>query len=807
MRIRVTSTALNAGVLAKECIESVRKQSFDEAEWTHDFFDAKSDDDTYEQARLGRKNDLRVRVHRNEVRKSVFENLLPLWRSFDDNDIIVWLDGDDRLATHAVFDIIYEVHKSGALITYGQYQLASGQIGIAAQVGDDPRSETWRATHLKTFRAGLVKRIRDEDFRDPTTGDYVRFATDQTVMFPLLEMAPHHAAFIPHVLHIYNEQHGHMARSPQDLEKELAVVRHIRSLPRYNPLDNPRRGPRIASTGYWGGSDAHEHHNCSKPLANWIANYLGDQKDTRVYDFGCGVGAYLEVLHTSGFRNLLGFEGDPPQVRRFKGIKQHDLTKPLVLPPEDQGNVVCLEVAEHIPAEFEDVFLDNVTGACKKGGRLIMSWAVRGQGGDGHVNCLDNHEAIEHITRRGFKLLVEETKAARSVITDLPWFADTTLVFKKCATRTGKKIPKIIHQIWIGPLPPPEKLMTTWKTMHPDWEYRLWTSEQGWENQAKIDAMLEWNGKADIMRYEILEKFGGVLVDADSECVQPLDESFLEHEAFACWEHELVRFGLIATGYVGSAPGTPLMRVCIDVIKQAPLVGRAWQSVGPLFFTAMAKNFPLHVFPSRMFIPKHQTGVDAPGDAPIYAKQFWGSTFGYESIAEQTGVKKPRKLEIGCGPLPTPGYEHNDLNAGPGVDHVGPIQELEFPDGTFIEVYGNGCVEHLTFQQAIKFLKKAIHWLTPGGMLHFNVPDMVGWMRDEIHGRKDAAWRKAAFEGWCRWPGDEHKSFWTEQLVVMTLHEIGYEKIDVYQRWAYAGPEDWHVCVKAYKPTYPLTVK
>src|SRR5690606_35981755 len=38
------------------------------------------------------------------------------------------------------------------------------------------------------------------------------------------------------------------------------------------------------------------------------------------------------------------------------------------------------------------------------------------------------------------------------------------------------KIPKIIHQIWIGS-PVPERfqeLMDSWKTFHPDWTYILW---------------------------------------------------------------------------------------------------------------------------------------------------------------------------------------------------------------------------------------------------------------------------------------------------------------------------------------------
>jgi len=36
-------------------------------------------------------------------------------------------------------------------------------------------------------------------------------------------------------------------------------------------------------------------------------------------------------------------------------------------------------------------------------------------------------------------------------------------------------IPKILHQIWIGPKPAPTNLMHSWKDKHPDFEYIYWT--------------------------------------------------------------------------------------------------------------------------------------------------------------------------------------------------------------------------------------------------------------------------------------------------------------------------------------------
>lgn len=184
--------------------------------------------------------------------------------------------------------------------------------------------------------------------------------------------------------------------------------------------------PNIANTGYW--DDPHPHHTCSNALCVWIMNYFGN-KEKQVYDFGCGVGQYMKRFQDSGFTKLTGFEGHPPEIREFSNIVKQDLTLPFDV--AEKGNVVFLEVAEHVPARFEDVMLTNVANACDD--KLVMSWAIRDQGGHGHVNCLNNDEAIERMVAKGFTYLPEETASARAVILegDLPWFKNTTLVFKR----------------------------------------------------------------------------------------------------------------------------------------------------------------------------------------------------------------------------------------------------------------------------------------------------------------------------------------------------------------------------------------
>src|SRR5678816_3533579 len=85
-------------------------------------------------------------------------------------------------------------------------------------------------------------------------------------------------------------------------------------------------------------------------------------------------------------------------------------------------------------------------------------------------------------------------------------------------------VPRSLHQIWLGPRPVPVNWTEQWHIKHPRWKYRLWREADiarlGLRNQAAYDLYMEagtWYGAADVARVEILHRFGGVYLDADSE--------------------------------------------------------------------------------------------------------------------------------------------------------------------------------------------------------------------------------------------------------------------------------------------------
>ncbi len=250
LHFTIVSTALNAEKWIGKCISSVQAQTF--SNYTHVIIDADSDDQTEEVALECSLHDPRgqVSVLHNKERLSSLQNCWEIWRDLPDDEIIVWLDGDDWFAHDRALEVLAlaYAHPSEPWLTYGQFMFSDGEVGFAAPYppGARARYMDWRATHLKTFRAGLVKRLSLQYLDAVATateipppgcllrpdGQWVSYACDKAVMWPLLEMAGARYTCIYQVLSVYNQQASSTAQSGQAerYQGELAEVERLRAL-------------------------------------------------------------------------------------------------------------------------------------------------------------------------------------------------------------------------------------------------------------------------------------------------------------------------------------------------------------------------------------------------------------------------------------------------------------------------------------------------------------------------------------------------------------------------------------------------
>lgn len=135
-----------------------------------------------------------------------------------------------------------------------------------------------------------------------------------------------------------------------------------------------------------------------------------------------------------------------------------------------------------------------------------------------------------------------------------------------------EKIPKIIHQIWLGNEPIPDKILamqTTWKKHHPDWDYHLWTDKEieflYLQNKDLYEKQSDIEKKQKILRFEILYQFGGIFVENSFECIAPIDILHEMCDFFAPLTDQ-IRSPQLSTSVIAAIPKHPVIRKALENI-------------------------------------------------------------------------------------------------------------------------------------------------------------------------------------------------------------------------------------------------
>ena len=160
------------------------------------------------------------------------------------------------------------------------------------------------------------------------------------------------------------------------------------------------------------------------------------------------------------------------------------------------------------------------------------------------------------------------------------------------------RIPRIFHQIWVGPDPLPEQFAAygqTWLDHHPGWELKLWTDEnfparETLRRPESADRLRAPWERGDIFRLELLWSEGGVHVDTDFECRKSIEPLIEEADLFVGYR----KAGKLNGALMGSVPGHPLIARGLDEIIPQEVYGAGMATgdglkatTGPEFIDAL----------------------------------------------------------------------------------------------------------------------------------------------------------------------------------------------------------------------------
>jgi SAM-dependent methyltransferase len=195
-----------------------------------------------------------------------------------------------------------------------------------------------------------------------------------------------------------------------------------------------RRQPDVYDDAFW---DFHEPGDWDG-FAALILRYCPARS---VVDVGCGQGALLDGLRRADpSLTLLGYDSSPTARSRAqsRGLSVDPLDVVALTDAEASALagriasfdlVLCLEVAEHIPARYSGKLLTILSGAP----RLVFSAAHPNQGGQLHVNEQPARYWIDRFAQRGFRLspVDEALRNGLQALALPPWYKENIRVLDR----------------------------------------------------------------------------------------------------------------------------------------------------------------------------------------------------------------------------------------------------------------------------------------------------------------------------------------------------------------------------------------
>jgi FkbM family methyltransferase len=164
------------------------------------------------------------------------------------------------------------------------------------------------------------------------------------------------------------------------------------------------------------------------------------------------------------------------------------------------------------------------------------------------------------------------------------------------------------HRIWFGSDPIPgdyEDYWRAWQRQHPDCEFITWTDRDTdilTLSKPALDRFSSHVARADLARYEILFRFGGIYVDCDIMPYRHFSPSDLSSQLTVCNETESTDYCSI--GFIGAPEGHPLFRELIDHIVESEVdEARPNVTTGPWLFGERLKTHPHRRLPTSAFYP------------------------------------------------------------------------------------------------------------------------------------------------------------------------------------------------------------
>jgi SAM-dependent methyltransferase len=171
-----------------------------------------------------------------------------------------------------------------------------------------------------------------------------------------------------------------------------------------------------------------------------------NQRPRSLLDVGCGLGTWLKAANEAGIPEVFGVDGIAVPPGKFMVstslFRQQNLTEIWNLGRRFEA-VLCLEVAEHLDAQFARNLVHSLT---LHSDTIIFGAACPGQGGQHHVNCQWPEYWQALFNERGFACADEVRWRIWKDNRIEPWYRQNIFTATKAPEAAGRE-PRILPVI------------------------------------------------------------------------------------------------------------------------------------------------------------------------------------------------------------------------------------------------------------------------------------------------------------------------------------------------------------------------
>lgn len=120
-------------------------------------------------------------------------------------------------------------------------------------------------------------------------------------------------------------------------------------------------------------------------------------------------------------------------------------------------------------------------------------------------------------------------------------------------------IPRVVHHVWLGGDPPEriQRMMITIDLINPKIGWQVWRDTDMRRLGLNVDRLKDefgtWAAASNVVRLLILQRYGGLYLDVDFECLKPLDKLFDEGDCLAAEQDG----GRICNAFMAASPNHP----------------------------------------------------------------------------------------------------------------------------------------------------------------------------------------------------------------------------------------------------------